>query len=218
MSGDRVLRRALVVAAVAAVVQTLLHLTGAWLVDGPQPALDAGSDHGLGASAVVAAGLAAALAALVACARAGSRADALRLAFLACALGFLAIDRVAALHDDLAFGFADRAGLPHASAWATLIVYAPLLFPAAWILWFRLPGEVGVPTARAGIVALGAALAFLPAALVFHLIHGSLPPTLREAGVAGKQAFELAGWVLVAAGLAATAGGAVATRRRPAPA
>ena len=145
------LRFALVAAVCAAAVQTGLHLGGVWLLDGRFASLDARSDRGIGGSAVVVAGEIAALGALVACVRARTRADALRLGFLAAALGFLGIDRVAALHDRIAYGLADRANLPHAAAWATLIVYAPLLLPSAWILWFALPGDVGTRTARAGI-------------------------------------------------------------------
>jgi hypothetical protein len=217
-TGDTMLRRGLVLALGATLVQTALHLFGVWELDARHPSLDAGSDHGLGAAAVVVASEVGALAALVACARARTRGDAVRLGFLACALGFLGVDRVAALHDRLAYGAAERAGLPHASAWATAVVYAPLLLPAAWILWFALPDGAGIPAARAGVIALGVALSFLPVALAVHLATGRLPETLREVGLAGKQGFELAGWVLVATALAATAESAAATRRRPAPA
>lgn len=218
------LRFALVAAVCAAAVQTGLHLGGVWLLDGRFASLDAGSDRGIGGSAVVVAGEIAALGALVACVRARTRADALRLGFLAAALGFLGIDRVAALHDRIAYGLADRANLPHAAAWPTLIVYAPLLLPSAWILWFALPGDVGTRTARAGIVCLGCALAILPVALVVDLVHGSLPHgAIRDIAIAAKEGFALAGWVLVAAALVATAGvtaarPAGATRRPTAPA
>jgi hypothetical protein len=212
----RLLRGAILVALAAVTAQTTLHLVDVLVLHGRFESFDAGSDRGLGAAATIVAGLAAALSALVLSLRSPNRTEANLLRFLAVGLGFLAIDRVAALHDRLAYELASLVGLPDVAAWPTPIVYGPLLLPAAYILWRRVRRSVQT-TARAGIILLGLALALLPLALGAKLFFGGVPRGIpRDLAIATKQGLELGGWVLIAAALlwAATANGLPEKRPR----
>jgi hypothetical protein len=84
------------------------------------------------------------------------------------------------------------------------LVYAPLLVPAALILWSGIAGMSSRRTARAGILLLGLALALRPIALVCRLVFGHLQHgATYEIAVAMKQGLELGGWVVIAAALLA---------------
>jgi hypothetical protein len=201
---DRSLHRALLVAALAVGAQTTLHLVNVFALGGEFESFDAGSDHGLSAAAMVVTGGLAALAAFILSLRHRTRIDGLLLAGLAVALGFLAVDRVTGLHDRLADWLASIVDLPRVGAWPTPLVYAPLLGPAALILWSGVAGGPSRRIARAGILVLGLALALRPVALVARLLFGRMPHgTAYEIAVAAKQGLELGGWVLIAAGLVA---------------
>jgi hypothetical protein len=216
---DRSLRRALVVAAVAVGAQTMVHVVDMFALGGRVGAFDAGSDHGLAAAAMVVAGGSAALAAFALSLRARTRRDSVLLAALALALGFLAIDRVTGLHDRPAYWLASVIDLPRVGAWPTPLVYAPLLLPAALILWTGVAGRPSRPTARAGIVVLGLALGVRVVALAAKLVFGHLPHgRAQEVAVAAKQGLELGGWILIAAALlaAVAASGSARARAKPA--
>lgn len=218
---NRLPRGAIVVAAMAVAIQTTLHLLDVLVLQGRFPSFDAGSDRGLGAAATVIAGATAAFSALLMSFRSRSRREAWLLAFLAAGLGFLAVDRVAALHDRLGHELASHAGLPDVASWPTPIVYGPLLVPAAVIIWRGVAGGAIRVTGRAGIILLGLALAVLPLALGAELFLGGVPRGApRDVAIAAKQGLELGGWVLVAAALlrAATANERAENRRgAPAP-
>ena len=201
---DRSLHRALLVATLAVGAQTTLHLVGLFALGGDFEPFDVGSDHGLAAAAMVVAGGSAALAALALSLRHRARIEALLLAGLAVALAFFAVDRVTGWHDRLAYGLASVVDLPRVGAWPTPLVYAPLLGPAALILWSGVAGRSSQRTARAGIILLGLALALRPIALVSRLVFGHLRHgTAYEIAVATKQGLELGGWVLIAGALLA---------------
>jgi hypothetical protein len=96
--------------------------------------------------------------------------------------------------------------LPHVAGWPTPVVLAPILAPAAVILWSGIAGRSSQRAARAGIVLLGLALALRPIALALTLTSGRLPDgTAHQLGVAAKQGLELGGWVVLAAALVTTA-------------
>jgi hypothetical protein len=208
------LRFALLTAAAAVALQTVLHLLDVFALDERFTSLDASSDHGVAAAATVVAGGAAALAALMLGLRSRRRRDAILLVVLAATLGFLAVDRVAGLHDRLAGRVASVLGLPHVAGWPTPVVLAPILAPAALILWSGIAGRTSQRAARAGIILLGLALALRPIALALTLTSGRLPEgTAHQLGVTAKQGLELGGWVVLAVALVTTAAGAGAAPR-----
>jgi hypothetical protein len=222
---DGSLRVALLTAVVAVAVQTAVHLLDVYALDERFPSLDASSDHGVAAAAVVVAGGAAALAALTLGITSGRRRDTILLGFLAATLGLLALDRVAGLHDRLAGRVATALDLPHVAGWPTPVVLAPILAPAALILWTGIAGRSSQRAARAGIVLLGLALALRPIALALTLTSGRPDGVAHQLGVAAKQGLELGGWVVLAVALVTTAArsrgvseGAAALSARTAPA
>jgi hypothetical protein len=201
---DRSLRRALLVAAVAVGAQTTLHLVDVFALGGTFKSFDADSDHGLAAAAMVVACGSAALAALMLSLGQRGRRDAVVLAALALALGFLAIDRITGLHDRPAYWLASVVDLPRVGAWPTPLVYAPLLGPAALILWTGVAGRASRRTARAGVVVLGLALALRVVALAAELVFGHLShDSTKQVALAAKQGLQLGGWVLIAGALLA---------------
>jgi hypothetical protein len=200
------LRVALLTAAVAVALQTTLHLLDVFALDERFPSLDASSDHGVAAASVVVAGAAAAVASLALAVRSRRRRDEILLAFLAVTLGFLAFDRVAGLHDRLAGRVASALDLPHVAGWPTPVVLAPILAPAALILWTGIAGRSSQRAARAGIVLLGLALALRPIALALTLTSGRPDGVAHQLGIAAKQGLELGGWVVLAVALLTTAG------------
>jgi hypothetical protein len=202
---DGSLRLALLTAAAAVALQTTVHLLDVYALDERYPSLDASSDRGFAAAAVVAAGAAAALAALALGFRSRRRRDTILLGFLAVILGFLAFDRVAGLHDRLAGPVASALGLPRVAGWPTPAILAPILVPVAIILWTGIAGRSSQRAARAGIVLLGVALALRPIALALTLTSGRPEGFAHQLGIAAKQGLELGGWVVLAVALVTTA-------------
>jgi hypothetical protein len=204
---DSSLRWGFIAAVTAVAAQGSAHLA-AGLLSGTAHVglLDSASNNGLVAAATVSAGAAAAVAAATAGLRHRERRDRARIVALALLLCFLAVDRVTSLHDRLGYAFADVIHLPHVDAWPTPLVYAPLLAPAAWILWRGTAFPATRKTARAGVALFALSLAMRPLALGVVLASGRSPHgTAREVVVAIQEGLALGGWMFVAAALLAGA-------------
>jgi hypothetical protein len=117
-------------------------------------------------------------------------------------LAFFAIDDIAALHERMGSGL-DALGLPHADGiWFP--VYVPL-FAFTFVTLVRVArraGEVG-SALLAGLVLLGLALAGEVATAVLDPLDRTNHGVWYSLEVAFEESAELAGWILIAAGLGA---------------
>jgi hypothetical protein len=210
---DTVLHVGLVAAVAAFVVQGAVHVTNV-VLDRRFELLDADSDYGLFAWASAAlTGLAAVLAFLLA-SRLGRR----EYVLLGIALAVFALDDLIAVHERIG-ELDDSLGLPERIQLQRLVwivVLLPLLAAAAILLW-RLAREAPRRTGdvvRAGLALLMLAIlaeATTPALFQFDWGQDSIP---YETEVVFEEGAELAGWILVATGLAAFA---AAAAERPQP-
>ena len=207
----RVAKLGLAVTVVVVAAQTAGHLVNDLLLDRRFWHLNADVD---GNALTWASALATLVCAsvLVALARAVP-ARVLRFSLLAAVLTFFALDDLAGIHEDLG-SYLARVGLPDiAGIWFP--VYLPLFGLTFLLLWQIRP----VPGRAAFQLRLG--LALLGAALVGEMLAaGALSALDRTAHawpytveVALEEAAELAGWILIASGLA---GGLATTATSPA--
>lgn len=209
---DALTRRLLVVAVVAAVVavavQTVVHLVGLAFFDLEIEVLNADADTSVFAWASIVATFAAAFAVLL-LAVASWPARAGRHAALAGILAFLSLDDMVQIHERVS-GVWRRLGIPEDWHLARLLwpaMFFPLLGLAFVLLW-RLGSNAGPDAGRlvrggllllAGAVALEAAS---PLLFQFGWDHRTWP---HELEVVAEEGAELAGWILVAAGVSAVA-------------
>jgi hypothetical protein len=199
------------VAAVLVAVQCALHLVDAAVLDLRITRLDADSDKSvwswLGSASELTAAFGAALLMVAAPVRWRW------LGFLTLVFGFFSMDDAVRVHEGLGNLplFAD-AGLSARLVWPAL--YAPLLLITCIQVW-RVSGGMTARcrlAARGGLVALGLAVV-LEFALSTVLVKGGLGRSVNDTRVGSmlyeyevivEEALELAGWLLVAAGLIAT--------------
>jgi hypothetical protein len=208
---ETVLRAGLIAAVAAFAVQGAVHVANVAL-DRRFRLLDADSDYGVFAwtSALVTA-VAAALAFVLA-----ARLDRRDYGLLGVALAVFALDDLIAVHERIG-ELDDELGLPHELQLRRLVwivVLLPLLAAAAILLW-RVAKEA--PRRAGGLVRGGLALLVLAVAaeattpVLFNFDWGqdSIP---YETEVVFEEGAELAGWILVATGLAGFATAAAAER------
>jgi hypothetical protein len=208
---ETVLRAGLIAAVAAFAVQGAVHVANVAL-DRRFRLLDADSDYGVFAwtSALVTA-VAAALAFVLA-ARLGRRDYGL----LGVALAVFALDDLIAVHERIG-ELDDELGLPHELQLRRLVwivVLLPLLAAAAILLWRvakEAPKRAGdlVRGGLALLVLAVAAEATTPVLFNFDWGQDSIP---YETEVVFEEGAELAGWILVATGLAGFATAAAAER------
>jgi hypothetical protein len=200
--------------AIAAVLlQTTAHLVNAYGFDGAYHSLDAGAGGEGNAltwassSATFAAGMFALLLAVTDPAR--------RLVFgaLAGILTFFSLDDSVTLHERMALELVAALGLDDGwarTAWP--VVLLPLLAFVSIVLW-----RVAVSASEAQRRALRTGLGLLVFAVVIEVLLVAVPSgsaaweLLEPAEVALEEAAELAGWIVIAAGLAAVFAGRVST-------
>jgi hypothetical protein len=204
---DRLFGYVFPVAIGAVAIQAALHLGNAVVLDNRISSFDADHEGNLiawaGSSAIFAAACSAGLLALV---RARDR---LLLGLLAAAVAFLSLDETAALHERIGQAGVRAFGLPDDDygrlVWP--VVWFPLLAGVVLGLW-RLAKRAR-PAPRQ---AIRAGLALLVVAVAAELVWAAFPISGGEIGsapdalaVSLEEGLELAGWLLVAAGLAAIA-------------
>lgn len=126
-----------------------------------------------------------------------------RLTALGLLLTFFAADDAFGVHENLGSAFA-RVGLPDiAGIWFP--VYLPLLGFCAAVLWTLDWAEAPVaPMIRLGLLLLGAAIAGEALTGVLPALERTNATWVYEFEVALEEGAELAGWIAVASGLAAT--------------
>jgi hypothetical protein len=198
----RVLRAGVWLTIAAVAVQTILHLGNIVSFDRSFTLLDVDSDLSLWAWASTAAeAAAAATAALLAVL---PRRIAWRLVLLAALLAFLSADDILALHERISV---EQLGpIPHAARLVWVVVWAPILGLTGLLLFFesrRVPSSIGRLVIR-GLVMLAVAVvmeAATPILFALGFDHGSLP---YEAEAVVEEGLELAGFLLIWTGLAAT--------------
>lgn len=191
------------VALVAVAVQTAGHLVNTLVLDGRFAALNA-SEEGTAfawasSSALFAAGIAALVAAL-----AGSH-HRRRLGVLGGLLVYLSLDDAAGLHERLGNRLAALVGESALGDALFLVVYLPLLVILGALAWQV--SEAARPSIRA-MLRLGLALLVLAVGLrvvAALVLEANLHPgvALKNLGIASDQGAELAGWIVLAAGLTA---------------
>lgn len=198
----RVLRAGIWLAVAAVAVQTVLHLANLVLFGSRFTILDVESDVSLWAWASTAAeAAAAATAALLAIL---PRRIAWRLVLLAALLAFLSADDILTIHERISV---EQLGpIPHASRLVWVLVFAPILGLTGLLLVLesrRVPVSIG-RVLVAGLVMLVVAVAMeatTPVLFALGFDHGSVPYEL-EAVV--EEGLELAGFIAIWTGLAAT--------------
>jgi hypothetical protein len=207
--GERVepiVRVGVALAAAAAAFQTAAYLVNAYMFDYGVQNLDADSDANAFTWATTVTTFTAAQCAVVLGLLARARLRTMLV--LGAVLAWLSLDDLARLHEHAGGHLASTLDL-HRSAskliWPLLML--PLMATAALLL-FRLAREAGGSAGRA----LLGGLALLVAAIVAEIASapisnevGENPIPLYVAEVAFEEAAELAGWVLIAAGLCALA-------------
>jgi hypothetical protein len=190
------LRAAWLLAGLAVAVQTAAYLVDELVLGGRYRALDAAVDASpFGRAETIAVGATALVAAVGAARRVGGRK---RRALLAAALGFLALDDALGLHDRI------RA-LPTPANAATGVLFGSLL---ALVLALLLVERARAPIVAHGILVGGlvALVAAVGVRLAGAFVTGetTVGDTVRVLGVAAEQGLDLGGWILLAAGLAAS--------------
>jgi hypothetical protein len=120
---------------------------------------------------------------------------------LAAVVAFFALDDLLAIHESLGVGLT-LFGLPEMGGiWVAL--YFPLFGFSITVLWALAEGAVGGPMLRRGVLLLAAAVAAdLFAAGVVPAFGGERGGWLYELEIALEESAELAGWLLIACGLA----------------
>jgi hypothetical protein len=120
---------------------------------------------------------------------------------LAAVVAFFALDDLLAIHESLGAGLT-LFGLPEIGGiWVAL--YFPLFGFTITVLWKLAEDAAGGPLLRHGVVLLAAAVAAdLFAAGVVPAFGGDRGGWLYELEIALEEAAELAGWLLIACGLA----------------
>ena len=202
---DRVLRAGVTVAVVMTAIQTVVHLANIVVFERRFALLDAESDISLWAWASTAVEAAAAgFAALLAYARPRPR-PSWRLILVAGLLAFLSADDILALHERISI---DQLGpIPHASRLIWPLVFGPLLVLTGLILIseIRQARRAAARVMTGGLAALVVAIgmeAATPVLFALGFDHGTVPYELESVI---EEGLELAGFVLIATGLAARA-------------
>jgi hypothetical protein len=202
-AAKRVLRAGYAVFVAAVIVLAALHLTNVVFLHGAYPALDAGIDGSISDWISVVAEFAVAAAAAAHARRAAD--GRLRLALLAAALAFFAVDDAVSLHERFGHALGRWLGGTGQGDEAYLLVYLPALI-------FAFVGLLGVARDASGGArsAIASGLALLVAAVVARLVAGVLTAgdvpiagVVRALGVVAMQGAETGAWVLIAAGLTA---------------
>jgi hypothetical protein len=196
---------------VLVVLQSGLHLVDAAVLDLRIDRLDADRDQSVwswaGSAAELTAGFGAALLAVVAPRRWKT------LAFLALVFVFFSMDDTIQVHERLSHIF-DHFGTPIPRRIVWPMLYAPLMLVTSVLLW-RVSGAIAERCRRAvrgGLVMLAAAvvLEFAVSTLIIHAGYGRTHDDTRtgsmlyEYEVVVEEALELAGWLLIGAGLVST--------------
>jgi hypothetical protein len=125
---------------------------------------------------------------------------------VAAMLTLFSLDDAAVLHEHVGESLSDALGAPdYVGARAWLVVYPPLLAAAVLALW-RVAREwrAGRPTLVAGLALLGAAVALEILGIGARWLDERGTSWPRSVESVLEEAVELAGWTLVASGLAAT--------------
>jgi len=201
---EPIVRAGIALAAAAAGLQTAAYLVNAYLFDWGVQNLDADSDANAFTWATTVATFTAAQCAVVLGFLARSRLK--PMLALGAVLAWLSLDDLARLHEHAGLHLASTLGLDRT---ASKVIWPLLLLPMmglAALLLLRVGREAG---GHAGRAVLGG-LALLVAAIVAEIASvpisnevGESPIPLYVAEVAFEEAAELAGWILIAAGLAA---------------
>jgi hypothetical protein len=201
---DPIVRGGVVLAVVAAVVQTVAYLTNAYLFDYGVQNLDADSDGNTFTWASTVTTFTAAQCAVVL----GLLVPPQRRAMLVLGgiLAFLSLDDVARLHEHAGIQITETLGVDrHVSKLAWPALMFPLMLVAAVLLvrTARASGGAAGRTLLAGLALLVAAIAAEVASAPISNEIGESPIMLYVAEVAFEEAAELAGWILIATGLCA---------------
>jgi hypothetical protein len=204
--GERLVAAGVVVALVAVTVQSVGHLVNELALDGRVTLLDAdgeGTFFAWAASvAIFAGGLVMFVHALIL-----EGGDRWRYGALSAVLVFLSLDEIIQVHERLGTAVGgDLLGLP---AWADvrlwLVIYTPLLLVTLLLLLGAASQADDLPrrSIRGGVGLLVAAIAIEGSGLLTKWLEErgtDLPDVLR---ITVEEATELAGWLLIAAGLTA---------------
>lgn len=202
---DRVLRAGVVLAVAGVAVQTVAHLVNLFVLDDRYSSLDVSGEHTAFAWASSIATFGAACAALLLAARPDTHSRRL-MALMGVLLAYLSLDDYVEVHERLGTWTEDALGLPEAVGpriW--LLVYLPVLATAALLLLWS--ARNAPPRARryqaAGIALLIAATLSEGVGVLTKLLeeHGFESPHRLRAAL--EEGLELAGWIVLAAGLAA---------------
>jgi hypothetical protein len=211
-AADVLTRRLLVVAVVAAViataVQTVVHLVGLAFFDLEIEVLNADADTSVFAWASIVATFAAAFAALL-LAVASWPVRAARYGALAGILAFFSLDDMVQIHERVSRVWR-QLGIPE--DWHLARLLWPAIFLPLLVLAFVLPWQLGSTArpharrlVRSGLLLLVGAVALeaaSPLLFQFGWDHRTWP---HELEVVAEEGAELAGWILVAAGVSAVA-------------
>ena len=203
-----------VLALVAALVQTVCHLVGALALDSRYGFLNANGEDNVwawaGASATVAAAVGAALLA------AADRERRWRWFALAALLAAFSLDDAESVHERAGARLTAALGL--SDKWVQVVwpvLWLPLLATAALLLLLaaREAPRVARLAILAGLALLVSAVAAEAIGVLVVVEHHDLRETVPEAiEIAYEEAAELAGWLVIASGLAAACLARVAAR------
>ena len=207
-SRERALERRIVVtgtfaAISAAAVQTTCHLLNAFVLDDRYRALEADAQGNV-FDWVSAMAIAAAASTAIACAVPHARR--LTYGLSGALLAYLSVDELAGFHERLGTAIAPHLPGPLSGLGdrVTPLIYLPLIgtvFVLLWVVAAR--GTAGAGLLRWGLGLLTGAILIRLAAAGVKLAGDQVSGPARDVGAALDQAFQLAAWLLVAAGLAA---------------
>lgn len=203
LATSAVARFGIFVTAGAVALQSVLNYANIVLFDRRYPKLDADAELGVAAWQSSAAQFAAAILVLLLAARFPSRR--VGLLTLAAVLAYFSADDILAVHEQIGRIGADALGVPDVAPAVWPVLYLPLFAIVVIGVW-RIGAEFGGEAERL----LRAGLALLAVGMAVELIT----PGLREldllrfvSEVVAEEGAELAGWGLVATGLAVSVAG-----------
>ena len=195
----RVTRFTLLLALGAFVALALVHLVNQLAFDDPYLALDADEDRSAWSWAAVSAeAVAGVLAALLAATVVRSRA----LRFAAAVMVFLSLDDFSRIHENIG---SLVTLFPHSVRLLWPLIYFPLLAALMVVLWRVAQGRVEEVRllVRSGLVLLVVAVALEILTVALFAADQGHTTFLYELEVSIEEGFELAGWTLIAGGMAA---------------
>ena len=202
-SADEALRRVVRftarLAGTAFLALLIVHVVNQMLVDEPLLALDADEDGSSWSWAAISAeAVAGALLALLAATVSSSRG----MKFAALVMVYLSLDDFIRIHENLGSIFTP---FPHAVRVLWPLMYFPLLAALMIVLWRLCQGRGSEVTAlvRSGLVVLAVAVALEVLGVALFAAGQGHQTFAYELEVGLEEGLELAGWILIAGGMAA---------------